>query len=313
MKIVFMGTPDIAAGVLEVLIGSEHEVAAVVTQPDKPNQRGNGITFSPVKNLALKAGIPVLQPEKASSQDFENELKKINPDIIVVVAFGQILRKNILELARFGCVNVHASLLPKYRGASPIQWAVINGEKETGITIMQMDAGIDTGDIILQEKITLNDDETAGSLFDRLTELAGPVLLKALTEIENGTAVRTVQNEAEASYVTMLRKSMGRLNFNHKAVEIERLIRGLIPWPGAYVYVDGKMLKIWKACVADEEENIEALPGQIRIVDNALFIGTEDRPLQILELQLEGKKRMPAYDFLRGTSISDGFMTDIVM
>ena len=309
MKIVFMGTPDIAAGVLKELIASEHEISCVVTQPDKPNGRGNGITFSPVKKLAMENGIEVLQPQKASAPEFEDKLKEYAPDIIVVVAFGQILKKNILELAKYGCVNVHASLLPKYRGASPIQWAVINGEKETGITIMQMDPGIDTGNIILQEKLSLAEDETAGSLFDRLTEMAGPVLLKALSMIEAGTAILIPQNNDEATYVSMLSKSMGKLNFNTGAVELERLIRGLIPWPGAYTYVNGKMLKIWKTCISSEEDNIEAEPGQIRIKDNAFFIGTSDKPLEILELQIEGKKRMPAYDFLRGTAIKDGDYT----
>ena len=309
MRIVFMGTPDIAAGVLKVLINSDHEISCVVTQPDKPNGRGNGITFSPVKKLALENGIEVLQPLKASAPEFEDKLKEYNPDIIVVVAFGQILKKNILELAKYGCVNVHASLLPKYRGASPIQWAVINGEKETGITIMQMDPGIDTGDIILQEKVTLAEDETAGSLFDRLTELAGPVLLRALSLIEEGKAEFIPQNNDEASYVSMLNKSMGKLDFSLGSIELERLIRGLIPWPGAFTFVNGKMLKIWKACISSEEDNVDAAPGQIRITNNALFIGTADRPLEILELQTEGKKRMPAYDFLRGTAIKDGEFT----
>ena len=309
MKIVFMGTPDIASGVLKELISSEHEILCVVTQPDKPNGRGNEITFSPVKKLAMENGIEVLQPQKASAPEFEEKLKEYAPDIIVVVAFGQILKKNILELAKYGCVNVHASLLPKYRGASPIQWAVINGEKETGITIMQMDPGIDTGDIILQEKIELAPDETAGSLFDRLTDLAGPVLLKALSLIEEGKAVFIPQNSDEATYVSMLKKSMGRLDFSFKAIEIERLIRGLIPWPGAYTFINGKMLKIWKTCVAGAEENVKAEPGQIRIKDNALFIGTGEGTLEILELQMEGKKRMPAYDFLRGAAITDGEYT----
>lgn len=308
MKIIFMGTPDIAAGILDSLINSEHEIVCVVTQPDRPNGRGNEIIFSPVKKRAIEAGIDVIQPEKVSSEESADKLKSYDADIIVVAAFGQILRKNILELTRFGCINVHASLLPKYRGASPIQWAVINGEKETGITIMQMDAGVDTGDIILQEKTELKDDETAGSLFDRLSRMGGPVLLKALTMIENGTAVKTPQNEASATYVSMLKKSMGKLNFEHSAVELERLIRGLIPWPGAYTYADGKMLKIWKAVIASEDEEVDAEPGQIRIVDNALFIGTLDRPLEILELQLEGKKRMPSYDFLRGSSLVDGMI-----
>jgi len=305
-----MGTPDIAAGVLESIAGSEHVVAGVVTQPDKPNKRGNGIVYSPVKEKALEYGYDIYQPEKASSEDFEKILKGIAPDIIVVVAYGQILKKNILELAPFGCVNVHASLLPKYRGASPIQWAVINGEKETGITIMQMDAGIDTGDIIIQRKMELAGDETAGSLFDKLTGMAGPVLLEALDSIANGTAEKIPQNDEEATYVSMLKKSMGKLNFSNTAEELERLIRGLIPWPGAFTYVDGKMLKLWKVGIASEDENVEAAAGQIRIQDNAMFIGTADKPLEILELQIEGKKRMAAYDFLRGTAIADGTFTE---
>ena len=310
MKIVFMGTPDIAAGVLGSLLDSEHEIMGVVTQPDKPNQRGNGITYSPVKQMALNAGLKVFQPVKASDEAFVDELRKLDPDVIVVVAFGQILKNNILTLPKYGCINVHASLLPKYRGASPIQWAVINGEKETGVTIMHMDAGIDTGDMILQKKIDLAPDETAGSLFDRLTEISGPTLLEALKRLEDGTAVSIPQNNDEATYVSMLKKSMGKLNFNHSAEELERLIRGLIPWPGAYTFVGGKMLKIWKAGIAADYENVEAAAGQIRIIDNAIFIGTEDRPLEILELQLEGKKRMVASDFVRGTVIADGTFTD---
>ena len=311
MKIVFMGTPDIAGEVLKCLIDSRHEIRAVVTQPDRPNQRGNGISYSPVKQIALEAGIQVLQPEKASSEDFVGILKDINPDVIVVVAFGQILRKNILDLPKYGCINVHGSLLPKYRGASPIQWAVINGDKETGVTIMHMDAGIDTGDMILQEKIELDADETAGSLFDRIAKMSGPVLLKALDEIEAGTAERIPQDNEKATYVGMLKKSMGKINFNHSCTEIESLIRGLIPWPGAYTFVNGKMLKLWKVCVSSPEEKIEALPGQIRIVDNGFFIGTADSPLQVLEMQLEGKKRMPASDFIRCTAITDGAFTEI--
>ena len=310
MKIVFMGTPDIAGEVLKSLIDSSHEVLAVVTQPDRPNQRGNGITYSPVKKIALDAGIPILQPEKASSEDFACKLRDINPDVIVVVAFGQILRKNILDIPKYGCINVHGSLLPKYRGASPIQWAVINGDKETGVTIMHMDAGIDTGDMILQEKIELADDETAGSLFDRIAAMSGPVLLKALNQIETGTAERIPQDNDGASYVGMLKKSMGKLNFNHNCKELECLIRGLIPWPGAYTFVNGKMLKLWKVCVSGDEERIKIEPGQIRIVDNAFFIGTLDRPLQVLEMQLEGKKRLPASDFIRGTAIPDGSYTE---
>ena len=309
MKIVFMGTPDIAAGVLDSLILAKYDIIGVVTQPDKPNQRGNGIVYSPVKQRALEAGLTVFQPVKASDESFVQVIRDLAPDVIVVVAFGQILKNNILSLPKYGCINVHASLLPKYRGASPIQWAVINGEKETGITIMHMDAGIDTGDMILQKKIALAPDETAGSLFDRLTEMAGPTLIEALKSIEDGSAVSTPQNNDEATYVSMLKKSMGHLSFEHSAEELERLIRGLIPWPGAYTFVNGKMLKIWKACIAEDYENVEAAAGQIRIADNAIFIGTADKPLEILELQIEGKKRMSAGDFIRGTVIADGTFT----
>lgn len=316
MKIVFMGTPDIAAGVLNTLIESEHEVAAVITQPDKPNSRGNGIVFSPVKKLATEAGITVYQPQKASAPEFVEELSKLNPDIIVVAAYGQLLRQNLLELPRYGCINVHASLLPKYRGSSPIQWAVINGEKESGVTIMHMAAGLDTGDIIMQRSIELAEDETAGSLYDRLTELSGPLLLEALEAIGNGTATRTPQDDSKSSYVSVLTKSFGHLDFNRPAVELERLIRGLIPWPGAFTYINGKMLKLWRAGIysPDEagagEELPEAGAGQLRVLNGALYIGTSDGILEVYELQLEGKKRMYTSDFLRGANIKDGTFTD---
>jgi len=311
-----MGTPDIAAGVLETLINSEHEVAAVVTQPDKPNARGNEIIFSAVKKTALAAGLPVLQPLKASAPESVEEIAAYKPDIIVVVAYGQLLKMNLLELPKYGCINVHASLLPKYRGASPIQWAVINGDKESGVTIMHMAAGLDTGDIILKRSIELAPDETAGSLFDRLTELSGPVLLEALEKIENGTAERIPQNNDESSYVTVLSKAMGHLDFNKPAAELERLIRGLIPWPGAYAYVNKKMLKLWKTALASNEEaafitdesgNKQQLKaGQLHIADGALYIGTAEGVLEVFELQLEGKKRMFTGDFLRGANIADG-------
>lgn len=315
MKIVFMGTPDIAAGVLDALINSRHEVAAVVTQPDKPNARGNEIVFSAVKKRALESDIPVYQPLKASAPEFVGVLAEIKPDIIVVAAFGQLLKPNLLELPKYGCINVHASLLPKYRGASPIQWAVINGDKESGVTIMHMAAGLDTGDIILQERLELAEDETAGSLYDRLTAMSGPVLLEALDRIEDGTAQSIPQNDEESSYVSVLTKAMGRLDFERNAVELERLIRGLIPWPGAYTYVNGKMLKLWKVGVYDpamvgDGEAVKAAAGQLRIVDGGLYIGTGDGILEVFELQLEGKKRMFTSDFLRGSNFMDGVFVD---
>ena len=301
MRIVFMGTPDIAAGVLEALIKSRHEIVGAVTQPDKPNARGNEIIFSPVKKLALENDIPVFQPLKASAPEFVEKLAELKPDIIVVAAFGQLLKTNLLELPRFGCINVHASLLPKYRGASPIQWSIINGDSETGVTIMHMAAGLDTGDIILQRTLPLDGTETAGSLYDALTELSGPVLLEALDKIEDGTAERIPQDDSKSCYVSVLKKSMGRLSFEKSAVELERLIRGLIPWPGAFFYLkNGKMLKLWKCGVA--AENAEGEPGQIIIKDERLFIVTGEGSLEVFELQLEGKKRMQTADFLRGSA-----------
>ncbi len=311
MKVVFMGTPEIAAGVLKSLIASRHEVIGVVTQPDRPNARGNEIIFSDVKKVALEFSIPVYQPERASNEDFVEVLKELNPDIIVVAAYGQILKENILNLPKYRCINVHASLLPKYRGASPIQWAVINGEKESGITIMYMEKGLDTGDMILTRTLELAKDETAGSLHDRLAEIGGPTLLEAMDLIESGQAKPVPQNEAESSYVTVLKKSMGELDFNNEAVYLERLIRGLIPWPGAFTFINGKMLKIWKAEVSDitYEKSADLLPGRIFTPDNKdLYVETSDKSLKLAEVQLEGKKRMKSEDFLRGFTISDGII-----
>lgn len=332
MRIVYMGTPDIAAGILEALVNSRHEVVGVVTQPDKPNARGNEIVFSAVKRKALEHNIEVFQPAKASAPEFVEKLEILNPDIIVVAAYGQLLKTNVLELPKYGCINVHASLLPKYRGASPIQWSIINGDEETGVTIMHMAAGLDTGDMILQKKIKLDGTETAGSLYDTLEALSGPVLLEALDQIEAGTATRTPQDDSKSCYVSVLNKAMGKLSFDKPAVEIERLIRGLIPWPGAYMYLkNGKMLKIWKCNVADSESeqlvytklvenNTKALEsgiaeeadnmsgedispyGQVVIIGERLFIPTIEGVLEIFELQLEGKKRMNTADFLRGSA-----------
>lgn len=301
MRVVFMGTPEIAAMVLDTLIRSKHEVAAVVTQPDKPNSRGNAVIYSAVKKLAIENDIPVLQPLKASSEESVAEIASYRPDIIVVAAYGQILRENLLNLPKYRCINVHASLLPKYRGASPIQWAVINGDEESGISIMYMEKGLDTGDVILQKSLKLAPDETAGTLHDRLGELAGPVLLEAMDMIENGTADPIPQDDSKSTYVSMLDKSMGELDFTRSSEELERLIRGLIPWPGAFTYINGKMLKIWKAGIGD----VSGLkPGEIytgRVGE--LYIGTANGSLNILELQLEGRKRMFTSDFLRGFKV----------
>lgn len=304
MRVVFMGTPEIAASVLKSLIDSKHEVVGVVTQPDRPNARGNEIIFSDVKKVAIEHNIPVLQPEKASEETSVESIRALNPDIIVVTAFGQLLKENILNLPKYRCINVHASLLPKYRGASPIQWAVINGEKQTGVTIMYMEKGLDTGDMILAKAIDLDPKETAGSLYDKLAELAGPTLLEAMDQIESGTAVAVKQNDEESTYVKVLQKSMGELNFDTEAVKLERLIRGLIPWPGAFTFIDGKMLKIWDCDVSTESVDEKRVPGRFFILGNSrMFIETTDACLELNVIQAEGKKRMNTADYLRGAKL----------
>ncbi|BCJ95286.1 methionyl-tRNA formyltransferase [Anaerocolumna cellulosilytica] len=305
MNIVYMGTPEIAAVILEKLIHSKHHIQAVVTQPDKPKGRGKQMQASPVKELALNHNIPVYQPLKAKEEAFLAILKEINPDIIVVAAFGQILTKSVLELPKYGCINVHASLLPKYRGAAPIQWAIIDGEEKTGITIMHMDAGIDTGDMILKEEILIAPKETAGTLHDKLAVCGGSLLLKALEEIEAGTAVREKQEETEATYVKVLDKAMGHLNFREPAIKLERFIRGLNPWPSAYTYLEGKTLKIWDAEVLDE--TMDGQPGEVvRITRDSIVIKTGQGSLALKEIQLEGKKRITVDAFLRGFNLQQG-------
>jgi methionyl-tRNA formyltransferase len=305
MNIIFMGSPDLAAVVLDKLVHSEHKVLAVVTQPDKPKGRGNQVLSTPVKELAARYDIPVLQPNRVREEGFFPVLKGINPDAIVVAAFGQIIPKTILDLPKFGCINVHASLLPKYRGSAPIQWSIINGEEKTGITIMHMDAGIDTGDMIIKAEVPIDAKETGGSLHDKLAVCGGELLLKALALIENGTAPREKQKDEESSYVKILDKSMGLIDFNRTAVEIERFIRGLNPWPSAYTYLEGKTLKIWDADVVDTKA--DGKPGEIiAVTKDSLLIKTAKGELAVKELQLEGKKRMSAEAFLRGYPVVSG-------
>jgi len=306
-----MGTPEIAATVLKSVLASKHEVVAVVTQPDKPKGRGHEMAFPPVKEVALEAGIPVLQPNRAKDEAFIEELKSLNPDIILVAAYGKLLPKAILDMPRFGCINVHASLLPKYRGASPIQWAVLNGDEKSGVTIMHMAESMDTGDIIMTEEVTLAADETAGSLHDKLAEIGGPLLISAMDALETGRAPRIRQNEEEATHVKMLDKNMGNLDFSRPAVELERWIRGLNPWPTAYTKLDGKMLKLWRAEVVEAEQLSKELrvqePGCIVCVEKDNFgVLTGDGILRVLELQLEGKRKMTAEEFLRGFKLEVG-------
>lgn len=306
MRIVFMGTPDFAVESLRSLIAAGHEIVAVATQPDKPKGRGKTMAISAVKEVALEHEIPVLQPLKIKTdEEFFEELKRINPDCIVVAAFGQILPKHILDLPKYGCINVHGSLLPKYRGAAPIQWMVINGEKEAGVTIMHMDVGCDTGDMIIKDKLTLDPKETGGTLFDKLATMGGNLIVKALEMIEAGTAPREPQDESQFTYVGMLKKEDGHIDFTKSAIVIERLIRGLNPWPSAYTSMDGKGLKIWEADVIDSQEKGKC--GEIvDVTKNAIVVQTGDGLLAIKELQLEGKKRMPVDAFLRGYEVKIG-------
>ncbi len=311
LKIVFMGTPDFAATILEELL-KVYLVLGVVTQPDKPKGRGKEMTYSPVKELAVKHELPVYQPIKAKDPEFLEQLKQLKPDVIVVAAFGQILPKVLLEIPKFGCINVHASLLPKYRGAAPIQYSVIDGEKETGITIMYMDVGIDTGDIILQDTVPIAPEETGGSLFNKMAVQGAASIIKALRQIEAGEVTRTPQDNEKATYVKMISKEMGKLDFTKSAKQLERLIRGLNPWPSAYTFLEGKSLKLWQAAAEPVANGQELLwkdyePGMIAEVrDDALVIMTGDGLLVVKELQLEGKKRMAADSFLRGFSITPG-------
>lgn len=305
MKIIFMGTPDFSVGTLEALVEAGHEVVLAVTQPDKPKGRGKEMQFTPVKECALAHNIPVYQPKKIREPECIEELKKYQADVCVVVAFGQILPKEILEMTPYGCINVHASLLPKYRGAAPIQWAVINGEKVSGVTTMRMDEGLDTGDMILKEEVTLAPDETGGSLFDRLAEVGAKLAVQTLQALEDGTAEFTPQDHEKATQVGMIKKSFGEMDFTKSAVELERLIRGLNPWPGTYTEYQGKTLKIWGATVEDGGDPSKA--GTIVNVKKHSFgIQTKDGILVPTEIQLEGKKRMTAEAFLCGVSLEEG-------
>lgn len=305
MKVVFMGTPDFAVSVLEKIIEKGHEVAAVITQPDKAKGRKMELAAPPVKECAVKNGIEVFQPVKVKNNiELFEKLEKIKPDVIVVVAFGQILPKQVLDLPKFGCINVHASLLPKYRGAAPIQWAVIDGEEKSGVTIMKMDEGLDTGNILKVREVVLSECETGGSLFDKLAVLGAEALTDTLYELELGTIEERPQ-EGESTYAGKLSKELGKMDFGKSALTLERLVRGLNPWPSAYTMLDGKTLKIWKATVINEKSDEK--PGTVIKVDKEYFyVSTGDGILRIDELQLEGKKRMETNAFLRGFEICEG-------
>ena len=319
MRIVFMGTPDFSVPALKALVEAGHQVIAVVTQPDKPKGRGKEVQMTPVKIQAMEYGIPVYQPAKVREASFVEVLKGLEADVYVVIAFGQILPKAVLELPKYGCINIHASLLPKYRGAAPIQWCVIDGERETGITTMMMDVGLDTGDMLEKAVIPIEEKETGGSLHDKLSMAGGDLILSTLKKLEEGTLVRTPQTDEGTCYAKMLTKSLGDIDWNQGTVSIERLIRGLNPWPSAYTMWNGKTIKIWAADVIAGREAADFLsesgvpaetgtaPGTVVCSDKrGLVVCTGGGLLSIRELQMEGKKRMDTPAFLRGYPIPAG-------
>jgi methionyl-tRNA formyltransferase len=308
MRVVFMGTPGFAVGTLKALLEAGHEVAAVVTQPDKPKGRGKELLMTPVKAEAVKHDIPVFQPERVrKNEEFLEELKKLAPDVIVVVAFGQLLPVSVLTLPKYGCVNVHASLLPMYRGAAPLQWVIINGEKVSGVTTMQMDKGLDTGDMLLKEEVAIEPKETYETYHDKLSVVGAQLLIKTLDGLEAGT-ITPVKQEGDTCYASMIDKSLGNLDFTRPAVELERLMRGLDPAPAAYSFLDGKLLKLFGADVVDSDKEYSAQECGIitNITKNTFDITTGAGVLRVNEVQLEGKKRMDAASFLRGCRLTEG-------
>ncbi|MCM1086873.1 MAG: methionyl-tRNA formyltransferase [Muribaculaceae bacterium] len=309
MKIVFMGTPDYAVGALRKIVEAGHQVAAVVTQPDKPKGRGKEMQMTPVKACALQYGLPVFQPVKIKAPEAVQKLQSYGADIFVVAAFGQILSEEILQMPKYGCVNIHASLLPKYRGAGPIQWAILNGEKETGITIMQMDKGIDTGDILMQSVVPIDEKETGDSLHDKLADVGAELIVEALVRIEAGEVTPRKQKEEDSCYARMLQKSMGKIDWKQETVQIERMVRGLNSWPSAYTSYLGKTLKIWESSISGDKAASNDAPGTITAVEkDAFYVRTGDGTLKITQVQLEGKKRMSVKDFLLGYPVKIGDM-----
>ncbi|MFR5875971.1 MAG: methionyl-tRNA formyltransferase [Eubacterium sp.] len=301
MRIVFMGTPDFAVPCLEKLMKSNHEVVGVFSQPDKPVGRKQILTPPEVKACAIKYNIPVYQPEKIKGSNALEIISGLNPDIIVVVAYGKILPKEILTAAKYGCINVHASLLPKYRGAAPIQWAVLNGDKKTGVSIMQMDEGLDTGDILLVKETEIGINETSAELFDRLSVIGADALIETLKLIEQGKAVPYKQPDGEYEYAKMISRELCPIDWNKAAFEIHNQVRGLQTWPVAITALNGKNLKIHKTILSDLKGNKSG-----EVVDNnkRLVVSCGDgRCIEILELQLEGKKRMDIKSFLAGNKI----------
>ena len=305
MKIVFMGTPDFAVGALEALVEAGHEVVAVVTQPDKPKGRGKEMQQTPVKACAVKHNIEVFQPIKIKTPEAVEVLKGYEADLFVVAAFGQILSKEILDMPKYGCVNIHASLLPKYRGAAPIQWAILDGEKETGVTIMQMNEGLDTGDMLTKVVVPIEDTDTGESLFDKLAEAGAKLLIETIPQIEAGTLEPEPQDDSLSTYAKMIKKEMGLIDWKREALVLERLVRGMNSWPSAYTHFNGKTLKVWEAAVEVSES--KAAPGSVvEVTKDSIKVQTGQNWLVLKQIQLEGKKRMDVAAFLLGYKVEVG-------
>lgn len=309
MRIVFMGTPDFAKDSLEAIYNAGHKIVAVITNPDRPKGRGMKMIPTPVKEFAISKKLTVYQPEKVKNNDeILNIIKKLEPEVICVVAYGKLLPKSILDIPKKGCINVHGSLLPKYRGAAPIQWAILNGEKTTGVTTMYMDIGMDTGDMILKKEVSIGENETTGELWDRLSKIGGEILVETLDEISKGTAKREKQDENKASLAPMLNKDMSKIDWENKtAQEIKNLVRGLNPIMGAYTYLNGKKIKFWEVDVANRDiENIDDYKnGTVLISDSkeGIFIKTKQGILKVIQIQGENARKMSIQDFLRGNKI----------
>ncbi len=313
MNIVFMGTPDFARESLKAIYEAGHNILGVVTNVDRPRGRGMKLQPSEVKEYALEKGLTIYQPERVKkNQEFIEEMEKLKPDAICVVAYGKLLPKKILNIPQYGCINVHGSLLPKYRGAAPIQWAVLNGEKVTGVTTMYMDVGMDTGDMILKEEVVIGENETTGELWDRLAKKGGELLVETLAQLEKGIAPREKQGD-DFSVAPMLSKEMAKIDWeNQSAKEIKNLVRGLNPMMGAYTYLNGKKIKFWKVQVATEDEIIAEdmdflRNGTVIVSDprDGIFIKTKEGILKVLEIQGENARKMAIQDFLRGNTIEE--------
>ncbi len=307
MKIVFMGTPDFSVPTLEALFHNGYEISLVISQADKAKGRGKKVLFTPVKEKALQLGLNVYQPDNVNSKESIEIIKRENPDVIVVIAYGQILKEDILNIPKFGCINVHASLLPKYRGAAPINWAIINSEKNTGITTMVMEKGLDSGDMLLKKETEIYSEETAGELHDRLMKIGADLLVETLKELETGNLRSIPQNHEEATYAPMMSKELGRINWNESATRIRNLVRGTQPWPGAYTTYKDNNIKILEVDIIDKFKEDES--GKvIRISNDGIFVNALDNCIVIKQIQFPGKKAMSVSEFLRGNEFELGIL-----